>query len=144
MKTNGLLRGLSAIVLVGLLASTLVFFVDSRPAAAAPNKEDEQTGTSKILVSDLQPGEMVAAYAGSFERSYFPSGLTANSATPAALDGKPVEVFVDVNKITTFFVIDRSGAAHWLSQVAPSRTDRPNIILSAAAADRTMGPAMEQ
>jgi hypothetical protein len=138
MKSTGLLKGLSAIVVVGLLASTLVFFADTRPARAEPSKAEEQTGTTKVLIADLQPGEIVTAYVGSFGPGFDPSGATPNSATPAALDGKPVEVFVDVGKATSLYVTDPSGATRFLGVVAPARSDLPDTILSAAAIDLSM------
>jgi hypothetical protein len=132
MKSKGLLTRWWLIV-IALQIVTVAFFGHGQPAAASTNKAD--LPTDKILIAGLQPNQIVTSFQGVFDPDVSPAlvGIKANSALPGAIDGKPVEVFVNVGQPTTFYVIDPNGAYHWLAQVAPTDSLQ-NIVLSAAAA----------
>jgi nucleoid-associated protein YgaU len=133
METREFLKRMTLIVVAGVLASALTILMFGQAAWASTNKAD--LPQDKILIAGLQPNQIVAAFQAPLDPSVSPAlvGLKANSALTGSFDGKPVEVFVNVGQITTFYVIDPNGGYHWLGQVAPANSLQ-NIILSASAA----------
>jgi hypothetical protein len=130
MKATSLFKGMSVMLGVAMLGSLLFFGLGVQPAAAGA--WSMAGGTDKVLVEGLQPGWTVAAYEGALP-AINPGGMQLESATPAPIDGKVLELFVPVGKTSTIYLINPQGQYLYLGQVAP-QSAFDNISFSAGQA----------
>jgi hypothetical protein len=127
----GIVRTLSVVAVVTLVATLVVFALPVQPAAAhqVHNKElmARMGQTTPITINSTHPGLMIAAFQGT---GMNPMGSPAGTFEGVSLvpsDGKPLGIFVPVGMVTSIYGFDNEG--YWLlGAVTPaSSTDTSTI-----------------
>jgi len=121
MKTN-LFRGFA-------LAAAFAMLLATGTAFASHNKESDESLTTKILIVNAQPGQVIDAFQGAWgfdpvatmDRNTTGHDLL-ESTTPAAT-GEPTELFVPVGKVSAIWVWDEKNGYRFLSNVSPADSD---------------------
>lgn len=89
--------------------------------------------TTKVLVPDAQPGQVITAFEGTYvpETDGADPGIASLESTiPVPPDGKPAELFVPVGIASSIWVWDEQTGYQFLGNVIPGEKSQP-IELSA-------------
>lgn len=91
----------------------------------SPAPESEQT--TKILVPNAIPGQVIAAFQGAHtdEEGTDPGIIPLESTIPVARDGKVTELFVPVGIASSIWIWDESNGYRFLGNVLPGERSQP-------------------
>jgi hypothetical protein len=133
MKVSSWFKLLSVLTAVVLLMAVVVVLSPTRPAQSAaetaePAKPTPTQHTDKVIVNNLTPPNIVAAFEGSADPSgAMPSGVFESAVRGA---GAAIEIFVPVGITSTLYIFTPTGY-HFLQEVNPTGST-PSIQVDAS------------
>jgi hypothetical protein len=124
------------VIVAAALFGTLLW---TGTAFAAPNKGDQEPPATRVVITNLQPAQVLTVFqsASAFDPKLAvdrdPSQDSLQPTISGAPDGKPVEFSVPLGKVSVVWLWDEQSGYRFLANVAAGVQDS-QIVLDASQA----------